>query len=358
MRRSAWRLVGAFLGVTLIATGCATDAPGQTSTDASMTPGASSAPPTSAASPPSVAPTASVASPSVAFTFGEEPVVTREQTGVDERYINPGAVIEADGVLHMYANLFTAWPGRVTVVHLRSSDGTAWELAQPDPVLRREDVPFAITGIDVSTGFIDADGQWVLVFETVENSKPWVLGRATAPGPDGPWAVDPDPILQPGAAGEWDAGGLSWPSIIQTDGGYAMYYTGLDRPRGKGAIGLATSADGATWTKHGGPVLSAEPSWERGKVDRPRVVRTSTGLVMVYAGGQLTDRGVAWSDDGVTWRRDGDLPVIEREDFPVNGGAWDAALLERDGELWYYLEIGAASATSGTQIYLARAAIP
>jgi hypothetical protein len=66
-------------------------------------------------------------------------VVTRELTGIDERYINPGAVIEAEGVLHMYANLFTAWPGRVTVVHLRSTDGTAWELAQPDPILTRDD---------------------------------------------------------------------------------------------------------------------------------------------------------------------------------------------------------------------------
>jgi hypothetical protein len=79
---------------------------------------------------------------------------------------------------------------------------------------------------------------------------------------------------------------------------------------------------------------------------------------MVYAGGQLTDRGVAWSDDGVTWRRDGDVPAIEQNGFPVEGRSWDAALLERGGELWYYLEIGAASGTSGTQIYLGRAAIP
>jgi predicted GH43/DUF377 family glycosyl hydrolase len=296
--------------------------------------------------------------PSLTFAFDAEPVVTRELTGIDERYINPGAVIEHDGTFHMFANLFTSWPGPVSVVHLRSADGDTWDLAEPAPVLTRDDVPFAITGIDVSSGLVDADGEWVLIFETVENSKPWVVGRATAAGPDGPWTVDPEPILEPGAAGDWDAGGITWPSITATDDGYAIYYTGLDRPRGSGAIGLATSTDGATWTKHGQPVLSAEPTWERGKLDRPRVARTSRGFAMVYSGGQLTDRGLAWSDDGITWRRDGESPVIDQGDFPVDGRAWDAALLERDGQLLYYLEIGSASGTSGTQVYLARASIP
>jgi predicted GH43/DUF377 family glycosyl hydrolase len=360
MRRSARRLVGGLLGVVLVSAGCATDVPGQTSAGASTDPGAASAAATAPGASPtaSAAPTAPVAAPSFAFSFDEEPVVTRELTGIDERYINPGAVIEVDGALHMFANLFTAWPGHVSVVHLRSSDGTAWELAQPEPVLTRDDVSFATTGIDVSTGFVDTEGRWVLVFETVENSKPWVIGRAIGPGPDGPWTVDPEPILEPGATGDWDAGGLSWPSVVATDDGYAMYYTGLDRPRGTGAIGLATSIDGETWTKHPGPVLAAEVNWERGKVDRPRVVRTLDGFVMVYAGGQLTDRGMAWSDDGVAWGRDGDVPAIEQDDFPVDGRAWDAALLERNGQLWYFLEIGAATGTGGTQIYLARASIP
>ena len=357
-RSPSSRFVGAMLSaIVLGATGCATQTPGVSSQAGSPVPGSTSAPasvaPTSTAEP-----TVSAVAPSLSFTFDPEPVVARELAGLDERYINPGAIIEEDGTLHMFANLFTAWPGRVSVMHLRSSDGAPWDLAEPEPVLTRDDVAFATTGIDVSTGFVDADGQWVLVFETVENGKPWVIGRATGPGPDGPWTVDPEPILEPGVSGEWDAGGLSWPSVVATDDGYAMYYTGLDRPRGTGAIGLATSADGQTWTKHPGPVLAAKVDWERGKLDRPRVARTPNGFVLVYAGGQLTDRGVAWSDDGVTWRRDGDVPAIEQDDFPVDGRAWDAALLERDGQLWYFLEIGGATGTAGTNVYLARASNP
>lgn len=360
--RRSWprSAMAVLLGIGLTSTGCAAGAPGESGVGASGLDASSAPTPTAPTAPasPSAAPRSSVEAPSVGFAFEADPVVTRELTGMDERYINPGAVIERDGTFHMFANLFTSWPGPVSVVHLRSADGVAWELAEAEPVLTRDDVPFAITGIDVSSGLVEAGGRWVLIFETVENSKPWVVGRATGPGPDGPWTVDPEPILEAGAAGEWDAGGITWPSLAATDDGYAIYYTGLDRPRGSGAIGLATSTDGATWTKHGEPVLSAEPSWERGKVDRPSVARTSRGFAMVYAGEQLTDRGLAWSDDGITWRRDGEGPVIDQDDFPVDGRAWDAALLERAGQLLYYLEIGSASGTSGTHVYLARAEIP
>jgi predicted GH43/DUF377 family glycosyl hydrolase len=181
----------------------------------------------------------------------------------------------------------------------------------------------------------------------------------TAPGPDGPWHVDPEPILEAGPTGAWDAGGLSWPSVVKTDGGYLMYFTGLDRPLGTGAIGLATSKDGSHWTKHEGPVFVADAPWELGKLDRPRVVVTPDGrLAMVYAGGQLTDRGLAWSDDGLSWHRDGGGPVISQDRFPVTGKAWDAALVYRGGSLDYYLEIGAASGSAGTNDYLATALLP
>ena len=80
---------------------------------------------------------------------------------------------------------------------------------------------------------------------------------------------------------------------------------------------------------------------------------------MVYAGGQLTDRGLAWSEDGISWERDGNLPVITRDGYPINGNAWDAALVYRDGALEYYLEIGSASgANPSTDVFLATAAVP
>jgi predicted GH43/DUF377 family glycosyl hydrolase len=297
---------------------------------------------------------------SLAFTFpdGDTPTVTRQMTGLDELYINPGTVIDDGTTLHMFANVFSDWPGHVDVPHLTSTDGVSWSLDPAEPVLTSDDIPFANPGMDVSTGFLADDGTWVLIFETVQLGEPWSLGRATAPDPAGPWTVDPEPILVAGAEGSFDAGGLAWPSVVRLADEYALYYTAFDRPRGKGAIAMATSPDGVVWTKRDAPVIVADQDWELAKLDRPRVAATPSGLVMVYAGGRLTDRGVAWSEDGVTWEKAAGQPAISQEMFPVSGQAWDAALIVRDGIVVYYLEIGTASGTAGTQVYRATADLP
>lgn len=294
------------------------------------------------------------------FPGGDVANVTRELAGFpDESYINPGAVlVDGDGTFHMFANTFTGWPGLVSIPHLTSTDGVAWTLAASSPAFTSEDVPFAEPGADVSTGFIADDGTWTLIFETVNFTDPWAIGRATAPGPDGPWTIDAEPILVAGAEGEWDAGGLSWPSVVATDDGWAMYYAAAARPRTPPqGIGLATSTDGITWTKHPEPVLEPGADWDANGVDRPRVQRTDAGWLMIYAapGTGLNDRGLARSDDGVSWTPDPANPVLTREDFPIEGNTWDTALLVHDGELRYYMEIGTAGDGGTTDIYLATA---
>ena len=312
-----------------------------------------------ASGPASASPSSPPIQPETQFTWpdGDQPAVSREMTGVDEAYINPGAVIDDDGTLHMYANLFTDWPGDVQTVHLTSMDGAEWTLTQQGAVLDSDDVPFARPGFDVSTGFIAADGTWVLVFTTVSISQPWEIGVATAPGPDGPWTVAPKPVLS-GTEGSWDAGGVAWPSVVPTDDGLAMYYSTYATDPKETVIARATSTDGRTWTKDEHPVLEPAGAWEGTGLDRPRVVRVDDQYVMVYSGSDLTDRGVAFSTDGITWERDGEAPAITMEGFPVDGRSWDAALIHRDGVLTYYLEIGTATASIGTEIYRATAPVP
>jgi hypothetical protein len=84
------------------------------------------------------------------------------------------------------------------------------------------------------------------------------------------------------------------------------------------------------------------------------VVQTSNGLVMLYTGRTLTDRGLATSTDGLTWTKVPG-PNIERSDFPgQQRGAWDSALLYRANQLEYFLEIGWET----TRIYRATLAWP
>jgi predicted GH43/DUF377 family glycosyl hydrolase len=319
---------------------------------------ATSAAAASSSSAVSAAPSEPVA-PTVQFTWpdGQRPTVSRELTGIDEAYINPGAVIDDGQRLHMFANVFTNWPGEVQVPHLVSDDGATWSLAAAEPVLTSEDVPYARPGADVSTGFVDADGTWVLVFETVNGASPWEIGIATAPGPDGPWTVEPAPILS-GTKGSYDAGGLEWPSVVPTEDGYAMYYATFESDRRSRVIARATSTDGRTWVKDDGPVLVPEATWEGRGLDRPRVAAVPGGYVMVYSGTLLDQRGVAFSTDGLSWDRDGETAAITDESFPVDGHAWDAALVHRDGRLTYYLEIGIATQATGTEVYRATAELP
>ncbi|NJD29365.1 MAG: hypothetical protein FIA92_13845 [Chloroflexi bacterium] len=310
--------------------------------------------------PPTAAPTATptaeptdTAPPPVSqrFEFGAEAVVDPALAGFEaEKYINPGAVIEVDGTLHMFANTFSQWPGRVRVPHLTSDDGVTWTRDEATAALDSEDFEMADPGIDVSTGYLDDDGTWVLIFETVSSTSPWQVWRMTAAAPGGPWTVDEEPIVPVGPDGAFDSAGVTWPSVVRVGDQWALYDTGLSGSgRGTGVIGVAFSDDGITWTKDEAPVLEATESWEFSALDRPRVASTPSGLVMVYSGLDLKTRGLATSTDGRTWTK---LPGpnIELSDFPLTGGAWDAALLHRNGELEYFLEIGNQP---GTKIFRA-----
>src|SRR5262245_47999351 len=66
--------------------------------------------------------------PSLTFTWpgGSTPTVTPAIAGIDAKYVNPGAVIASGGTLHMFANVFSIWPGPMEIAHLTSTDGATW----------------------------------------------------------------------------------------------------------------------------------------------------------------------------------------------------------------------------------------
>jgi sucrose-6-phosphate hydrolase SacC (GH32 family) len=323
--------------------------------------------PTGTATAPSVGPSPSAsASPAPAvskrFEFQPDSVVDTALLGTNDSYVNPGALIEADGVLHLFPNSFSTWPGRMRIPHLTSTDGIKWTL---DPEAQALDTaidglfPMANPGIDVSTGWVTDDGTWVLLFENVAAATagapaPWRIYRMTAPSPQGPWAVEDQPLIDIGADGAFDDSGVSWPSAVRIGDRWAVFYAGLAEPRrGTGTIGVAFSEDGVTWTKHPDPVLVPTERWEFGSLDRPRVVATPDGLVMAYTGLDLNQRALATSTDGVTWTKVPG-PSIVQDDFPIQGGSWDAAIRHADGELQYFLEIGSQT----TAVYRALLAWP
>lgn len=71
-----------------------------------------------------------------------------------------------------------------------------------------------------------------------------------------------DPVLNHGDDGEWDSHEMFTPSVVVTDSGYEMWYSGW-RWQSNQFIGYATSADGLRWVKHGANPIG---TWASGLV--------------------------------------------------------------------------------------------
>lgn len=122
-------------------------------------------------------------------------------------------------------------------------------------------------------------------------------------------------VLEAGASGAWDDGGVFIASVMY-DGGFTMWYTGRSATISANSIGVATSADGTTWTKvAGNPVFVAGTagSWDESYVREPSVVKVGATYHMWYAGTNAWPAfsiGHATSSDGLTWTRDPANPVL------------------------------------------------
>jgi predicted GH43/DUF377 family glycosyl hydrolase len=297
------------------------------------------------------------------FIFqGEDPaipIVSHDPSSeIKNLYINPGAVTFHEDKFHMFFNSFTAWPGLVKVGYMTSDDGYHWQMVQDEPVLTTDQIPFGDGEADVSSVVVMEDGVWVMYFHTISSGE---IGRATAASPLGPWAVDPEPVLKPGRDGTWDQLGLEWPSVVKNGDEIRMYY-GVKTTDGH-AISLATSTDGIHWTKYNDPQTTDEQfaesdpvfikgaDWEYHRVDRPRVVKSPDGWVMIYQAGISVElRGLAISNDGIDWEKYSENPIFNKDAFPIpNAKTWDTNLLYHDDTYYYFMELGGLD---GTDLYL------
>lgn len=154
-----------------------------------------------------------------------------------------------------------------------------------------------------------------------------------------------NPVLSPGKTGAWDDGTVQEQSVLFNGGKYYLWYrSGKDTDFRH--FGLATSADGVSWTKFPTPVLSTTTGWESAIGD-PTVRHDGTEFHMWYAAraadGEFDQIAHATSSDGKAWQRTGSGPVL-----PFGpSGAWDDGPLRSptvviDGSkfhLWYLVGI-------------------
>ena len=180
------------------------------------------------------------------------------------------------------------------------------------------------------------------------------------PVPDTAWMrYDGNPVLGPGAPGTWDERGVASPFVLAfADTALTMWYTGYDGTTHR--IGMATSADGVTWTKApGNPVFApgAPGTWDAEAVESPCVLFDGSVYTLFYGGRGNAGRaiGVATSSDGVHWLRHPE-PVLTPTPVPFwDDGEVYAPWVTSDGasfEMWYtgsngFRQIGYAMSEDG-----------
>ena len=159
---------------------------------------------------------------------------------------------------------------------------------------------------------------------------------------DGETVTYIDEVILEGEEGAFDEGGVFSPVVYAWDGGYHMLYAGS--ADGATAIGLATSSDGRSWTADHEAVFEPGEVWDSVLVEPGSVAINGDTIELWYTGddGERSRIGLATSADGRSWTRAtgdgeewsfGEGPPGEFDDSSVR----DPAVI-RDGDiehLWY-----------------------
>jgi predicted GH43/DUF377 family glycosyl hydrolase len=236
---------------------------------------------------------------------------------------------------------------------LSTTGGTtpyAWDITSGSP-------PGTVS-IDPGTGELsgtpDAPGTFTFMVTVTDASSPVLSGFRTyhmkvTDGADGWGRPAPDAVLAEGTG--WEAGAVGMPCVIkEAPDSYKMWYSAADTVpadydallAADVAIGLATSTDGISWSKHGGnPVLTktgndADP--DGAFVGSACVVKIGSTYHMWYSGAKsesfmtfnyvLPNICYATSADGVAWTRQGaaiqgsiDIQIVTLDPLSVNVSA-------------------------------------
>jgi predicted GH43/DUF377 family glycosyl hydrolase len=205
-----------------------------------------------------------------------------------------------------------------------SKDSINWTM-HPSAVLSPDPGTWDNITIDVPE-VIRENGQYKMWYTSWKDySSPGYLGYATSP--DGiHWTkFSGNPVFGPGTAA-WEIGGPYGCTVMPVQGGYKMWYGGYDAAYAVLRIGYATSADGITWKRDtvNNPVLNpgASGQWDDKSLFGPNVLRIGNAYYMWYVGattsGTSEATGVATSPDGINWTRYAANPLLV-----PSSGAWD-----------------------------------
>jgi hypothetical protein len=146
------------------------------------------------------------------------------------------------------------------------------------------------------------------------------------------WDLDEACAIRVNEVGTFDSASLGTPSLLATADGFTMWYRADDTEETQ-VIVRATSADGCAWSVNAAPALLPSEPWADKAVIAPHVIPVGEELWMYYRGSRYgnqaeSDIGLATSADGISWTPHADNPVFRR-----STSGWDSSLLA-DPHVW------------------------
>lgn len=111
---------------------------------------------------------------------------------------------------------------------------------------------------------------------------------------------------------------------------WRMWYTGYDGTReGQKKLGLATSDDGLTWSRHPG-----NPIYDEVWVEDMMIV-PHKGTLYMFAEGLRDQAHLLTSKDGIKWTRVGPLDVRKVNGEPIDAGPYGTPTAFHEDGVWY-----------------------
>jgi len=296
------------------------------------------------------------AEPQWPFTAHPGNPVLQKGPGWDAGIVFVPHAIYLDGLFYLFytgTNQQQVTP--YAIGYATSDDGYNFTKYPSNPVFEGDGSGFDST--EVTMGALLMEGDSLILYYNGSN-----VGRAASIYPFDNWVRRDTPVLEKGSPGEWDSGFVGVASVLKTDNGYMMYYSGgLTPPPGaaRWEIGMATSTDGIHWSKYDDPATTNPPyaesdpvlqpgpigSWDYLFTWLPSVLKSGNYYEMFYFGGTPGAFGYAVSNDGINWTKDSqNNPFYVRNDDPYavsSGGIIETpSLVLKDSVYYMYYDYG------------------
>jgi predicted GH43/DUF377 family glycosyl hydrolase len=171
-----------------------------------------------------------------------------------------------------------------------SSIPSAWTAYAGNPLLSGSQLAMSAWNDPCVVGSSDA---WVMYLSrnvsTAGGRDQGAVAIFRATSADGlTWSMGSGPVLEPGAASDFDFNAVETPSVLYFKDAWHMYYGGISQNESSPSyrIGHATSSDGASWTKDSSYVLGKESLSGAGNVyhvGEPAAIVVGTEVWLYFA---------------------------------------------------------------------------